>query len=123
MKRRNKKTHDIEKIIKKVIKKHKNDQPTNFKQEDFFVLIPKKERFVSRLIKLIRQSKKSVKVITAKNRLINSRDLLQSTIIKAGNRGIKLNLITEKDIEEKVLQGYWPEYKKNVRYVLKPLQL
>ena len=119
MKRRNKKTQDIEKIIKKVIRKHKNDQPKNFKQEDFFILIPKKERFVKKLKQLITQSKKSVKVITAKNRLINSRDSLKNTIIQAGNRGVNLQLITEKDLEEKVLQDYWPEYKNKVRYVLK----
>lgn len=119
MKRRNKKTQNIEKSIKRVLKNHKNDQPKNFREEDFFILIPKKERFVKKLKQLISQSKKSVKVITAKNRLINSRDSLQTTIIQAGKRGINLQLITEKDLEEKVLQGYWPEYKNNVRYFLK----
>ncbi len=119
MERRNKKTREIEKISKKVIKKHKNEQNKNFMQEDFFVVIPKKERFVKKLKQLIQLSKKSVRVITAKNRLINSRESLKSTIIKAGNRGVTLQLITEKDTEEKVLQGYWPEYKKNVKYVLK----
>ena len=119
IKRRNKKTQDIEKISKRVLRKHKNDKPKIFRQEDFFILIPKKERFVNRLKKLITQSKKSVKVITAKNRLINSRDSLKTTIIQAGNRGVNLQLITEKDLEEKVLQGYWPDYKNKVRYVLK----
>ena len=119
LKNRNKKTQEIEKISKRILRKHKNDQIEHFRQEDFFVLIPKKERFVKKLKQLITQSKKSVKVITSKNRLNSSRDLFKSTIIMAENRGVNLQLITEIDIEENILAGYWPEYKKKVRYVLK----
>ena len=119
LKQRYETTKNIEKISRRIIKDHKKDHINDRKEEDFFVLIPKKDRFVKKLNQLFKESTKSIKVITSKSRLYSSKDSLIKEINKAGNRDVNLQLITEKDVEDKFLQDYWPKYKINVRYVLK----
>jgi sugar-specific transcriptional regulator TrmB len=98
--RKKKEICDIEKQATKLLKKLKEELKNNLPTEAQFILLPEKGKYIERTLKLIRNSKTGLDVLTTPERFRVLDPFLYEELKKALSRGVKVRLLVRKPWKE-----------------------